>query len=163
MINIAGASDLCDLGHRILFRSGRWGNPRPQPCESVITLLTRRRDATHYNVIRNNEGTTRLENTARDAIRGAICGARRTPPVSSRVVAQLHEDRLIAEERSKYWWHRSMNWTGQFVPGPLNEPCPLGGAFCGAKVGAVYNKLHNPIRASDLCDLGLRILFRSGP
>ena len=27
---------------------------------------------------------------------------------------------------------------------------------------AAYNKLHKPIRASDRCDLGLRILFRSG-
>jgi len=49
-----------------------------------------------------------------------------------------------------------------FVPRPLNEPCPSSGAFCGAKDDAVYNNLHNLNHASDLCDLGLCILFRSG-
>ena len=34
--------------------------------------------------------------------------------------------------------------------------------FCGEKNGAVYDNLHKPLRARDLCDLGLRMLFRSG-
>jgi hypothetical protein len=50
-----------------------------------------------------------------------------------------------------------------FVPRPLNEPCPIPGAFCGTKDGAMYNKLHNLNRASDLCDLDIRNLFRSEP
>jgi len=72
------ASDRCDLGLRILFRSGRWGTRTLDLSRVKVLIRFSPDDATRRQttLTRTNDNARRRGTTTHDAICGAFCGAK---------------------------------------------------------------------------------------